>query len=211
MADLRRRKRDGVSPETTHKRCLNCRVVKPISEFYGRSDHSGTKPQCKPCYNAIVARTKNPEIKRAWIHKNREKLNKQNRSNYRLRRATLKGWLTSNLSTRRQQCKTEDIEFTITVADVLEIYDTQGGLCALTGRELKWGLDSNRGPDTLSIDRIDAVGPYVRSNVRLVTHWSNVARQRFTDEEFVAMCRTVVNLADKPVIALMIATPKGQA
>jgi hypothetical protein len=133
------------------------------------------------------------------------------RAKYVRNRSNLRGWVNTNLTTRRQQCRKAKILFTLTTDDVLAIYEHQDGKCALTGRELKWGIDSNRGPDTLSIDRIDAVGPYVRSNVRLVTHWANVARQRFTDDEFVEMCRTVVNLADKPIIALMIATPKGRA
>lgn len=196
------------------KRCSKCRQVKPISEFYRRSDQPGKhKPECKICFGVRTraSRAKNPAGRKAYYAKNVEMFRRHARAKYVRNRSNLRGWVNTNLTTRRQQCRKAKILFTLTTDDVLAIYEHQDGKCALTGRELKWGIDSNRGPDTLSIDRIDAVGPYVRSNVRLVTHWANVARQRFTDDEFVEMCRTVVNLADKPIIALMIATPKGRA
>jgi hypothetical protein len=191
VADWRRRERNGV-PKSDEKRCANCRAVKPLSEFYDRSDRGGKKPQCKPCYNAIIARTHDPEIKSAWAHNNREKLNTQQRANYTRRRSDIRGWLTTNFTTRRQQCRKSGIEFTITVDDLLELYGEQGGICALTGRELKWGAETNRGPDTLSMDRIDSSGSYGRDNVRLVTYWANVARQRLSDEEFFSFCEAVL-------------------
>jgi hypothetical protein len=191
MAASRRRKRDGVS-KPIEKRCPNCRLVKPLSEFYDRSDHGGKKPQCKPCYSAIVSRTQDPELKSAWSRNNREKLNKGQRANYARRRLGLRGWLTTNLTSRRQQCRKAGIEYTIKVSDLLDLYEEQRGLCALTGRKMKWGADTNQGSDTLSVDRVDAAGPYVRENIRLVTHWANVARQRLSDEELFAFCEAVL-------------------
>jgi hypothetical protein len=101
------------------------------------------------------------------------------------------------MTTRRQQCRKLWIEFTITVDDVISLYHLQGGRCCLTGRELKWGPNTKRGSDTLSIDRIDSIGPYTPENIRLVTHWANVSRQRLTDPEFFEMCRAVVALHPK--------------
>jgi hypothetical protein len=48
------------------------------------------------------------------------------------------------------------------------------------------------------VDRIDAAGPYVLENIRLVTNWANIARQRFTDAEFVDRCRAVLATREDP-------------
>ena len=182
------------------KRCNKCGEVKPIDEFHFRSDQrnaDGTrrrKQPCKRCYNDALLRHRadNPQVNQAWIEANRPTLRQQARANYKRRRANLRGWLTTNLTTRRQQCRKARIIFDISVDQILALYDQQNGRCALTGRELIWGVDSNRGPDTLSVDRIDATGPYIIENVRLVTHWANVARQRYGDEELFAFCEAVL-------------------
>lgn len=178
------------------RRCSKCRTVKDRADFFDRGDdRPGKRPECKDCSYASLVRYRaengqdyDPEKARRW-----------RQSSYRIRRKTFRGWIGINLTTRRQQCRNSDIEFTLTVDDIAALYELQNGKCALTGRELKWGADTNRGPNTLSMDRIDAAGPYVPGNVRLVTHWANVARQRFTDDEFIESCRAVVRLAGKSV------------
>lgn len=182
------------------KRCNKCGVVKSIEEFHFRSDQwtpDGTrrrKQPCKTCYNAAVLerRVEHPEVIQAWNKANRPKLRQQARTNYKLRRGNLRGWLTVNLTTRRQQCRKAKVLFALSVDQILALYDQQGGRCALTGCELVWGVNSNRGPDTLSVDRIDAAGPYMLENVRLVTHWANVARQRLSDQELYDRCKALV-------------------
>jgi hypothetical protein len=173
-----------------------CGQIKPVSEF--RPNRTGSLPGlCKSCVREqfYAARIKRGYSYASEKARNPDGVKRWRRSGYVGRRSTFRGWLTTNLTTRRQQCRKAGVDFTLTVDDVVTLYDEQQGFCALTGRELKWGVDTDRGPDTLSMDRIEATGAYVPGNVRLVTHWANVARHRFTDEEFVEACRTVVRHA----------------
>jgi hypothetical protein len=198
------------------RECASCGEQKPISEFYSRVKGGRLRGECSDCIKADIVRQQsiNPRKRKTYaelLQENPEGVRKARRRNYLARRGRFEGWIKTNLTTRRQQCRKAGIDFSLTVQDVVALFNEQSGICALTGRELLWGVDTNRGPDTLSIDRIDASGPCVRTNIRLVTHWANVARQRFTDEEFIERCRSVVGLVDKPIIALMIASPKGRA
>jgi hypothetical protein len=97
------------------------------------------------------------------------------------------------VATRRNQCKRRGIEFNLTADDIISPFEKQDGKCALTGVPTTWGaVGKGREMDTLSIDRIHAEGPYVPSNIRLVCHWANVARQRLSDEELYAFCAAVL-------------------
>ncbi len=179
---------EGGTAQPPLRRCSKCGATKDPDQFFDRGDGPGKRSECKACSAVALAvyRSENP---RPW---DPIKGKKWRESTYRIRRATLLGWVTINVRTRRQQCRKRGIEFTITAEDVLQMYETQGGRCALTGRELKWGPDTNRGSDTMSVDRLDALGPYIRANIRLVTHWANVARQRLSDEELFAFCEAVL-------------------
>lgn len=187
---------EGGQARVPHRWCRRCGESKPITDYYS---YNGKRQLiCKKCYidARIEHRRENPEIDAQWRKDNAEKLRAQSRENYAKRRATFSGWVKINFDTRRQQLKGGDTEFTLTPDDIIEIYERQEGLCALTGRELQWGPDTNRGPDTLSMDRIDSLGGYTKENVRLVTMWVNVARQRMTDDELVERCREVIAMSE---------------
>ena len=64
------------SPMTTktHKTCLACKEIKPISEFYqnNRSDHKKGRswnPRCKPCVNLIARNNYDPKLRKSHMLK----------------------------------------------------------------------------------------------------------------------------------------------
>lgn len=76
------------------------------------------------------------------------------------------------------------------------LFDKQKGLCALTGLPLVLGSGD------CSIDHILPKSKYPElkhdiNNLRFVHLWANIAKRNLTDDEFVAMCRLVVEHADK--------------
>jgi len=76
---------------------------------------------------------------------------------------------------------------TVTAKRLMQLIETQGYRCALSGRPLT--------PETASIDHIVPVargGTHDMSNVWIVDHRVNLAKGVMTTEEFVAMCREVV-------------------
>lgn len=186
---------NGGSAQPPQRRCSKCKAFKDRDEFFDRGDRPHLKrSECKSCSVVALHRYRlehgqpyDPQQAKVW-----------RRNGYEARRVTLRGWITANMRCRRHQCRKKGITFTITPDDVMALYESQNHRCSLTGRELLWGLGTNRSPDTLSVDRIDAAGPYVLENIRLVTNWANIARQRFTDAEFVDRCRAVLATREDP-------------
>jgi 5-methylcytosine-specific restriction endonuclease McrA len=77
-------------------------------------------------------------------------------------------------------------------SDLMQILERQRFRCALSGRELT--------PDSASIDHITPLakgGPHELGNIWVVENTINKAKNTMTPEEFVAMCRDVVNFADQ--------------
>ena len=67
------------------------------------------------------------------------------------------------------------------------------GKCALTG----WEICTNYGKETASLDRIDNDKGYEASNVQWVYSMVNMAKSRYTQEQFVSMCCAVAAKAEK--------------
>ena len=83
-----------------------------------------------------------------------------------------------------------NITWDISNDELDNLYDEQGGLCAYTGVVLSFN-DGDKAK--VSLDRIDSTLPYTIDNVQLTCAYVNICKQSLTDEEFVAMCRLVVN------------------
>jgi hypothetical protein len=80
-----------------------------------------------------------------------------------------------------------------------EIWDSQGGLCALTGVRLVPGAKH------ASLDHkipLSAGGTNSRENLHWVAFGVNASKADLSLDEFVAMCRAVVEHADRKVVHL---------
>ncbi len=76
---------------------------------------------------------------------------------------------------------------------VLQMYEDQEGLCALTGWPIGWaekGLTA-----TVSIDRIDSEEGYLQGNVQLLHKDVNMAKQQYSQTYFVSICQAVADKA----------------
>lgn len=76
------------------------------------------------------------------------------------------------------------------------LWESQAGICPLTGWGLILPLDSSGfsvsyGARNASLDRIDNDLGYVRGNVRFVALIANLARARFSDADLLDFCRSV--------------------
>ena len=80
-------------------------------------------------------------------------------------------------------------QWDLTPEYVISMYEEQEGLCALTGWPIGWaekGLTA-----TVSIDRIDSQEGYIQGNVQLLHKDVNMAKQQYSQEYFVSMCKAV--------------------
>lgn len=80
--------------------------------------------------------------------------------------------------------------FDLTRASVRQLYDSQGGRCALTGLEMT--TDGNRGAFTASLDRIVPARGYTQGNVRWVCLMVNCALNEWGEGPFAEVARGYV-------------------
>jgi hypothetical protein len=85
-------------------------------------------------------------------------------------------------------------EITITLESLKEIWDSQKGICPLTGWALELPTQSKNYKlrlKTASLDRIDNSKGYAVDNVRFVSVMFNFARNKFSDEDVIEFARAV--------------------
>ncbi len=141
------------------KVCSTCKVDKPKTEFgAAKGVTDGLQPLCNGCR----------ELSRKTYNTSR------------------KGHIQNMISAARKRAKTRNREFALTIQDVSNLWDTQSGVCAVTGLPLETentteAYDNSRNPFGPSIDRIDSTRGYVVGNVRLVVTIANVAMNNWGD------------------------------
>ncbi len=177
------------------KRCKRCQKVKPFSEFHYRRDQLRHRAECKDCYRSAMTARRDPVDNRRrvkeWQKANPEKRRVQSKRNYEGLRTDLNRWIGKTLSTTRAYCKRLGLPMDVTASNLVEMYEAQGGLCALTGRNLIYGSKGQQ-RDSISIDRIVHGGGYTLDNVRLITYQANFARNKYSDDELFAFCEAVL-------------------
>lgn len=87
-----------------------------------------------------------------------------------------------------------NINFNLTIDDIINKYNEQKGICKLSGQRLKApppNHEYNVTDYNLSIDRIDSSLEYNFNNIQLVTKDINMMKNKFTQSEFINWCSLV--------------------
>ena len=95
-----------------------------------------------------------------------------------------------------------DLEFSITIEETWDLFETQNRKCALTGLMIKMGKGRKRG--TASLDRKDSTKGYIKDNIQWVHRNMNIVKHSCSQEYFVNICRKVVQneaLKDIPILS----------
>jgi hypothetical protein len=83
-------------------------------------------------------------------------------------------------------------EFTITAEDLVNLWDKQGGKCALSGTYMTHHRDGSGVKDfNASIDRISNSKDYTPDNVQLVTYRVNLMKHTMTEGMFYWWTKTI--------------------
>ncbi len=190
-----------LGPRPQGRRCKRCRKIKPFSEFYYRPDQMRHHARCKDCCRAVITARRDPVDNRArvkaWQKANPDKRSVQTRRSYMKAREDLPRTIGLILKGLRARCKGR-LDCVITSAEIMALFETQEGRCALTGLPLIWGSEvgsskqGNLDPDTLSLDRINQAHGYVPGNVRLLGFQANAARGMWSDDRLFAFCEAVL-------------------
>lgn len=154
--------------------CCRCRSWKPLDEFNrkGRllTGYASTCSQCKIDHINNRYATDILFVARR-IHK-AHKAQHNTRSKAR-----------KNLAATSQ----------ITAQDIVDMWNSQNGLCAVTGRKMTHIYGSGAAiPTNASIDRIDNSIGYEPGNVRLVCKAVNYMKHCMTDAELLDWCQAVL-------------------
>lgn len=204
------------------KICLSCAAEKPIEEFHrhrGRRD--GRNDVCKECANYRVSRyskTEGAKAVRAKYfaeYKERQesrdklqdyhrayagKLSPEQREKYaetrrRREKSSPKNTFYRMLFSAAKRRPTKNIA---TVDDLMEMFEAQKGLCAISGVKMDWA--SNRQgkklATSISLDRIDGSKGYEKENLRFVCWQVNLFKNCWSDQEMLTMAKRIVNHMD---------------
>ena len=87
--------------------------------------------------------------------------------------------------------ETRGILWSLSLDDVADVMEEQGYKCALTGWDVKFPECGSPQEAEASLDRICSKGHYTRDNVQIVNKMVNMMKQRYSQEEFVAVCVAV--------------------
>jgi hypothetical protein len=108
-----------------------------------------------------------------------------------------------HFSLAHRRARNKNIEFSITVEDLRQQWNKQGGACDYSGwkldnpsRTIEWeGYPQH--PRRASLDRIDSSKGYTKENVHFVSLIANYAKNEFTSEDLRNFCLAVVAHCNK--------------
>lgn len=179
------------------KRCWRCEQEKPLTEFWkDRRTTDGLQKACKDCQKAHNAeyftshreyfREKSRIRSQNTDHKARYMTNRETFKRWRSQySASVAGRLRTLLSSADSRAKKAGIEMSLTFDWLTDVFQKQGGCCALTGIKLEFPakVDGPRHyhPFSPSLHRSDPGKAYTPDNVLLVCTAVNIALNRFGD------------------------------
>ena len=90
----------------------------------------------------------------------------------------------------KKGAKKRNLDFSINIKEIWELFEKQKRKCALTGLPIKMGVKEKMG--TASLDRINSNKGYIKGNVQWVHRNVNIIKHSCSQEYFVNICRKVV-------------------
>lgn len=153
--------------------CGTCNIEFPMTgEFFFRrkANKMGFQTTCKNCKNNTPALIKRRKIGNDSIIKVLEE---------RFRGLT-------------HRSKVKKFKVEITVQDLIDCWEKQKGLCALSGILMKHSIYSGKIETNVSVDRIDSNIGYTKDNIQLVCSCINKMKSTLSVEQFIDICNKIV-------------------
>lgn len=166
------------------KYCKICDELKPIDDFY-TSQRSNL---CKH-HHRELGKVRKKEYRKDSKNKIKEKLKYQERK--------IRLWANYLLSNSKYRTS----ENTLTLEDIVDIYNKQNGLCYWFNVPLIPNL-TKKHPQTPSLDRIDRFDGYTKENVVLCSYAANIGRNETPIEIWKDFIDVLFNKTNKTEIAI---------
>lgn len=159
-------------PKTKTKTCGKCGKRKSVAEFAKkRQARDGLQEWCKACA-------------KVYTHARRMAA---------LEDDPVTEWVRKLFFAARHRAKSKGSDCTITQQDIVDQYEEQDGLCAVTGIQMSMGYGGGRCSTHMSLDRIDNAKGYIPGNIRLVCDRVNIMRGTMSDYELIDWCQKIVD------------------
>jgi uncharacterized Zn finger protein (UPF0148 family) len=148
--------------------CPKCGSVK--------SKYKSGRLYCRPCTykrNAAYRRANANLIKSYHDSYRQQHAAKKTKQESARVQSSIESWLYHKLQTAKQKR-----QVAITHQDLLNLYQRQNGVCAITGLQLS---HAHNNPLSASIDRIDSNKEYCDNNIQLVCQSINLGKRNFSN------------------------------
>jgi hypothetical protein len=89
--------------------------------------------------------------------------------------------------------KKRNLEFDVSISYLWNLFESQGGKCALSGELIEMRTSKNHELATASLDRIDSSKGYVEGNLQWLHKDVNVMKWDLTTDRFVELCQKISN------------------
>lgn len=89
-----------------------------------------------------------------------------------------------------ESARTRNLPVEITAQEAWELFQSQGGRCALSGLPIKFGYKSE---STASLDRIDNSKGYIPGNLQWLHKDINKMKWAFSQDYFVGLCQSIAS------------------
>ena len=164
------------------KRCFCCKETKSHSLFFKHNQTAdGYHSWCKECCKKGNERS-------------RVKVN-----------STIQGRARIFLQNARKSAVKRNQEFALTVADIVNCWNDQFGVCAYSGRNMT--LEAGK-LNTVSIERIDSAKGYTKDNTILVCQAINRMKSDFGFDDFYELCRDIADFMGDESLNLAVGAYK---
>lgn len=165
--------------ETQLQTCKFCKVEKSLDCFYSNGCFSdGTKKYRTRCKDCVLKKAKKNQT---VSYKTKSEKRSSSPKNF------ISGIL--NHATKRKQ----HLGFNIDLIYLLNLYEKQNGLCAISGVNMTYLAGKGRVFTNVSIDRIDSNKGYLRGNVQFVCDIVNIMKSNMSHEELLFWCKSILN------------------
>lgn len=146
------------------------------------------KNLCVPCSSQYMREWKEKNKERIKAYRSQPEVRKARQENVRraVQRSpeaflrTLWHHIRKYSKQKRKNLKKAVLVVTITYQDLLDLWQSQNGLCALTHTQMDHVFNSLK---TVSVDRINSSKGYIPGNVQLVCKWVNLAKQDASNQD----------------------------
>lgn len=132
------------------------------------------------------------EYQKKWYQENKERIRVKYYESQKDYRRTVEGFIHIRLSKTKHRSIKANIEYNLIFKYMLDLWNRQEGLCALTGIPMTIKVGEGRKHTAASIDKIEPEKGYVMGNVRFICQAVNMMRQDFTDQELRDWCKLIL-------------------